>query len=437
MTVVAELTDLYREQHGEFSNASADDPIWLKELRDQAMARFVELGFPGKRNEEWRFTNLAPLTKVAFERTSESPEPNVHDILPDQWQHALVFVNGRFSSSLSKTSGLPDGVVVRDLASTIGQGADAIEATLGKVASYDEHSFVALNTGFIREGAFISIPRGKVVEKPIHLAFISASPGKATIAHPRILVQAGSNSQATIVEHYVNAGSNDDVYFNNVVSEVVLDENAHIDHYKVQDESIAAFHIASMQVNQARSSNFRSHYVSFGGRLVRNEARVYLGDEGCEATLNGLYLAGGTQHVDSQTVIDHAKPHCNSHEIYKGILGDKAEGVFNGKIFVREDAQKTDAKQTNKALLLSEDATINTKPQLEIFADDVKCTHGATVGQLDKDSLFYLRSRGIPYEEARGLLIYAFANDVLDRIRVDSLRERLEHMLQTRRFQAG
>src|SRR5439155_1493343 len=277
------------------------------------------------------------------------------------------------------------------------------------------------------------LPRGAVVEEPIELLYVATTPGEGTVAHPRNLIVAGVNSQATLVETYL--GLEDNVYFTNAVTEIVLGENAVLDHYKVQRESTEAFHVATTQVHHDRRSNFKSLYVALGGGLVRNEVRATLDAEGCECTLNGLYLATGTQHIDNHTVIDHAQPHCASHELYKGILDGNAHGVFNGKIFVREDAQKTDAKQTNQTLLLSEDATINTKPQLEIFADDVKCTHGATVGQLSADALFYLRSRGLGLQEARSLLTFAFANDIIERIQVEPLRARLEELLvQTQRL---
>jgi Fe-S cluster assembly protein SufD len=289
----------------------------------------------------------------------------------------------------------------------------------------------------LHDGAVVFIPRGKVLAEPIQLIFVSVAGGKRTMSHPRTLVVAGANSQATIVETYLSGGSEEDVYFTNAVTEIALGENAVLDHTKLQRESTRAFHIAHTQVRQARSSKFSSHYIALGGELARNETRVVFDGEGSEATVNGLYLAGGVQHMDNFTVIDHASPHCASHELYKGILDGKAHGVFNGKIFVRQDAQKTDAKQTNQVLLLSEDATINTKPQLEIFADDVKCTHGATVGQLDAECIFYLRSRGIGLEEARGLLTYAFANDIISRIKVEATREQLERLLTGRHFHQG
>jgi Fe-S cluster assembly protein SufD len=273
----------------------------------------------------------------------------------------------------------------------------------------------------------LHIPKGQVIERPIHVAFLTTGSGEPVVSHPRVVVVAGENSQATIVESYV--GIEEGVYFTNAVTEIVAGESSVIDHYKLQRESREAFHVATVQIHQARSSNFSSHYFGFGGALVRHEARVRLDAEGCECTLNGLYLAGGSQHLDNHTVIDHVKPHCTSHELYKGILDGKAHGVFNGKIYVHEDAQKTDAKQTNQTLLLSQDAVINTKPQLEIFADDVKCTHGATVGQLDAEGIFYLRSRGIGLQEARSLLTYAFANDIIRQVKIEPLRAQLEELL--------
>jgi Fe-S cluster assembly protein SufD len=266
------------------------------------------------------------------------------------------------------------------------------------------------------------------VSQPIQLLFITTADGDPTVTHPRTLILADAHSQAKIAQCYVGLGD-DEVYFTNAVTEIVLAPGAVIDHYKVQRESKRAFHIETLQVHQDRTSNFSSHAITFGGGLVRNEVNVVLDAEGCECTLNGLYQADGRQHIDNHTFIDHAKPNCASHELYKGILDGKAHGVFNGKIYVRQDAQKTDAKQTNQTLLLSDDATINTKPQLEIFADDVKCTHGATVGQLSAEALFYFRSRGVGLEEARRILTFAFANDVLRRVQVEPLRHQLEGAL--------
>ncbi len=301
------------------------------------------------------------------------------------------------------------------------------EEHLGRHARLEDNAFTALNTALFRYGALVRVPRGKVIEEPVYLLFLSA-PGPSPLAnYPRNLILAGASSQLSLVEIYASLGEAPS--FTAAVTEILVEDGAIVDHSKVQQEGPGAFHFANTQVRQDRASNFSSVFVGLGAQWARNEVRVLLDGEGCECTLNGLYQATGRQHMDNHTVIDHARPHCASHELYKGILDEQAHGVFNGKIFVRQDAQKTDAKQTNQTLLLSEDATINTKPQLEIYADDVKCTHGATVGQLDAEALFYLRTRGVGREDARALLTYAFANDILGRMRISALRHRLEHAL--------
>jgi Fe-S cluster assembly protein SufD len=393
------------------------------------MERFAELGFPTDRNEDWRFTNLTALAKVAFQLGSTRMGPDVEELLRAAPPIAtrLVFVNGHYQPGLTSVGGLPKGVVLDRLSSVLFERPGWAEPHLAQHADDEEQAFVALNTSLLREGAFLLVPKGVVVESPIQIIWLNLADGEPTMAHPRSLFILGEDSQATIVETHF--GMPEQQYFANAVTEIVLENNAQLDHMKLQREGKSAFHLATTQVRQARGSNFRTHYLGFGGGLVRNEVRTVLDAEGCEATVNGLYLASGTQHMDNLTVIDHAQPHCASHELYKGILDGKSHGVFNGKIFVRQDAQKTDAKQTNQTLLLSEDATINTKPQLEILADDVKCTHGATVGQLDAESLFYLRSRGLGAAEARALLTFAFANDIIGRIRVPALRKQLETQL--------
>jgi Fe-S cluster assembly protein SufD len=305
-----------------------------------------------------------------------------------------------------------------------------LEPYLARYARYQDHSFVALNTAFIEDGAFVSIPSGKIVEEPIHLFFVSTAAGEATVSHPRNLILVGNDSQVTIVESYV--GLNHGVTWTNAVTEIVVGESAVVEHYKLQWEREEAFHTATLQVHESRSSNFTSHSVALGGSLVRNEVNVALDGEGGECTLNGLYLATGRQHVDNHTRIDHVKPHCTSRELYKGVLEGKARGVFNGKIYVHKAAQKTDARQTNKNLLLSADASVDTKPQLEIYNNDVKCTHGSTIGQLDEDALFYLRARGIGLETARSLLTYGFISDIVGRIKLASIRDQLESFVTTR-----
>ena len=406
-------------------------PAWLIALRQEAFARFQELGFPNRHHEEWRFTPVTPITEAIFEIAQEASDfKAVENALPKLGAGSrLVFVNGIYSAELSHVTALPKGVVVTTLTEALQAFPEQIESALGQFAITAKQAFVALNTAFLQEGAVILLPRNVVVKDPIHLLYVTVAGETATVSYPRTLVVAKENSQATLTESYVGVGTG--TTFTNAVTEIVLAENAVIDHYKLQQETSSAYHIALMQIALARSSNFSSHNIAIGGSLVRNEANAVLGGEGIECTLNGLYLADDRQLIDNHTAIDHAMPHCNSHELYKGILNGNGRGVFNGKIFVREDAQKTDAKQTNQTLLLSREAQINTKPQLEIFADDVRCTHGATVGQLNAEALFYLRSRGIGEEEARSLLIYAFASDVIDRVQIPALRDHIHRLLFT------
>jgi Fe-S cluster assembly protein SufD len=377
-------------------------------LRKAAAARFSELGLPGPREEEWRFTPIAPLARIPFE-----PAP------PDDSDAAAL---------PRPTQPLPSGVVVCGLAEAIQKLPRLVEPHLARHADYSKQPFTALNTAFLRDGAFVYVPPGVVVEEPLFLRFHADASGEAPrVWHRRCLVVLGDHSRLTLVESY--NGLPGVTYFTNAVTEIVVGAGAVVDHYKVKREGDRAFHQATMQVQIGRAANFSSHAVTQGGQWVRNEINAVFEGEGAECTLNGLYQASGNQLVDNHTFIDHAYPHCASHELYKGILDGKARGVFNGKIYVRQDAQKTDAKQTNQTLLLSDDATINTKPQLEIYADDVKCTHGATVGQLDAESIFYLRTRGVGLAEARSLLTYAFANDIVGRIKVPSVRAELERSL--------
>ena len=403
---------------------------WLQDLRDRGATRFAALGFPTTREEEWRFTSVARIANTEF-----LPAPAAHSLAEEQLsgfvyaaaRHRLVIVNGRFAPGLSRTGGLPAGVRFGSLASAMTEQTDTVARYFGRLADFGTRAFTALNTAFAHDGACVVVPDGLVLEEPLQILFVAA--GSATMSHPRVLVVAGDRSQSRIVETYV--GIRGETYFANAVTEVVAGENAIIDHYRVQEESREAYHIASLHVHAARSATFSSHSFAIGGRLVRNDVFALLDGEGAECTLNGLYLADGERLIDNHTTIDHAKPHCPSHEVYKGIIGGKAKAVFNGKIIVRQDAQKTDAKQTNRALLLSDEATINTKPQLEIFADDVKCTHGAAIGQIDEDALFYLRARGLTLAEARDMLIHAFAGEILERVQIPELRRGLEDELYT------
>jgi len=415
------LTAIERRPHG--------GPRWLQDLRDRGAARFAALGFPTVRDEEWRFTNISPIANSEFVPATEAAAVTSHSLRGVVYSDAanrIVVLNGRFSSQLSRVNGLASGVRVGSLAAAVSDHADVVPRYLGQLADFGTKAFTALNTALAVDGVYVYIPDGVVLDEPLHLLFVTTSPGvpQRLMSNVRTLVVVGDRCQVRIVESYV--GPDGGAYFTNAVTEIFAGEGSVVDHYKVQQESLDASHVASMLVHAARNANVSSHSFSLGGKIVRNDVAALLDGEGAECTLNGLYLADGDRLVDNHTTIDHAKPHCPSHEIYKGILGGKARAVFNGKIIVRQDAQKTDAKQTNRALLLSDSASINTKPQLEIFADDVKCTHGAAIGQLDEDAIFYLRARGLTYFEARDMMIHAFAGEILDRVKVDPLRAALE-----------
>ena len=407
-------------------------PTWLEQIRKEAILRFSELGFPSPRQEEWKYTEVAPIRRTSFQPAAYELNGWSADRLDgltfgNLQCPRLVFLNGHYSAELSSLKGLPETVQVESLAEVLKHNPDLVKPHLARHARYEDHSFVALNTASFQDGAWVHIPKGEVVQEPIHLLFLSTAAEEAVVLHPRNLILVGCNSQVTFVESYV--GLPEAVYFTNSVTEIVAEENAVVDHYKLHHESKKAFHIATLQVHQDRSSSVRTFNATLGGALTRNEVNIVLDGEGAECSLEGLYLISGRQHVDNHTRLEHAKPHCDSREIYKGILDEKATGVFHGRIVVLPGAQKTDSKQTNNNLLLSDDALINTKPQLEIYANDVKCTHGATIGQLDQNALFYLRSRGIDQTTARSLLIYAFANQVVSRIKVAAVRNELENYL--------
>lgn len=401
----------------------------LQQLRKLGLRRFDQLGFPTTRMEEWRFTNVAPIAKTQFKLVEENRSLQKKDLEPFVYPGCdqLVFVNGRYSTELSKVEALPDGVIVCSLAEAMTSHADKVEAHLGRHADVDHHAFVALNTAYMTEGAFVYVPRGVVVERPVHLLMIGCPQGKPIAYFPRVLIVGAESSQLTVIEQYATVGAG--AYFAGPVTEVVATANAVIDHYKLQRESTEAFHMATLQIHQDRDSNFSSHSISWGGGLVRNDVNAVLDGEGANSNLNGLYMVEGEQLIDNHMRVEHVKANCDSHELFKGILEGRSRAVFSGRIYVHPGAQKTDAKQTNRNLLLSRDALCNSNPQLEIFADDVKCTHGSTVGQLDDTAVFYLRSRGIGEEAARSLLTYAFAADIVHRIKVDQVRQDLEEFL--------
>ncbi|MGE0132811.1 MAG: Fe-S cluster assembly protein SufD [Blastocatellales bacterium] len=406
------------------------DPVWLANLREKAGEAFESLDFPTTRVEEWKYTNVAPILKTDYvEGAGLDTRLTADEIAPFTFAESrasqLVFVNGSFSRELSNLAALPNICVAGNLAEIPSEHANVARDHLATYADYRDQIFTALNTASIGDGAFVYIPDGKAVEAPIHLLFVSAA-AEPAVSHPRALIVAGAGAIATIIESYVSLG--EDVYFTNAVTEVVAKEGAVINHYRLQEESERAFHVATTQVHQERASNYTSYAVSLGGEIARHNLNAALTDENIETTIDGLYVVTGRQHTDSHTTIDHQKPHSISHQLYKGILDGRSRAVFNGIVFVREGALLTDARQLNKNLLLSSDAHVDTKPQLEIFADDVKCAHGATVGQLEDEELFYLTSRGIPAERARALLTFGFAEDVISRIKLKSVREHLNRM---------
>ena len=429
------MTQLVEDRHDTYLAAferlqrDAVVPSPIAAMRDRGFERFSAFGFPTTKLESWRFTNIAPIANTNFalaEPAEVAPSVLVPYELHGVANAQIVVVNGRVARDLSREAGLPNRVEVRSLADVLAGDPESLASQLGQLADVEGRAFTALNTALLDDGVVVRIPDHTIVETPIHLLFVT-TPERDRMTHPRVLVVAGEGSQVRLVESY--AGLGDARYFTNAVTEIIGGQNAVIDHYKLLRESSEAFHIGSMHVTLARNANFASHAITFGGAIVRNDVDADLGGEGVACTLNGLYLAMGHRLVDNHTTIRHTQPHCTSHELYKGILDDQAHAVFNGKIIVSIDAQKTDAKQTNKALLLSEDAQINTKPELEIFADDVRCTHGATIGQLDEDAIFYMQTRGLARQQARGVLIHAFASDLLNRIGIEPIRAQLDALL--------
>lgn len=429
--VVQNEKDLFVSAFDERERArGARGPAWLAQLRRRAIDYFSQTGFPSLRDEDWKYTNVAPIARHSFtlsraeDAALEAAALGSVDFANLSYPRA-VFVNGHFSQKLSSLDGLPSGVVVQSLARVLEEKPEEVEPFLGRCVSYSDHAFNALNAAFLSDGAYVRVGAKEVVETPIHLIYLAE--GENFVCHPRNLFVAEAGSQLTVIETYV--GLSDGTYFTNGVTETILAENAVVDHYKVQKEGPAAFHVATSQSQQGRSSSLRTCFIALGGLLVRNNVNAVLDGEGADCGLNGLYLLGGDQHVDNHTRLEHAKPHCGSRELYKGVLDVRSRAVFHGRIVVHPGAQKTDSKQTNNNLILSDQALVNTKPQLEIYADDVKCTHGATIGQLDQDALFYLRSRGMEKQTAQSLLIYAFAGELVQKVRPEELRNRLGEYL--------
>lgn len=405
---------------------------WVERMRRLALEQFAASGFPSPREEEWKYTNVEPITRHRFALPSRSAAGITAEQVAalafgeDSFEHLLVFVDGYYVPSLSKLGTLPGGAVVSSLGQVLAREPWRVEPFLAGGAAATP--FAALNTAFAAEGAFIHLPRGVAIDAPIHLLYLTAT--AEAVTHPLTLVIAEQGASVVVLEHH--SGADRMNYFTNAATRVLVGANASVEHYKLQQEGDNAFHVAAIQVRQERDSRYWSHSLALGGALARTDINASLDDTGCECTLNGLYVAGGDQLLDHHTRIEHAQPHGTSRELYRGILDGHARGVFAGRVIVHKGAQKTDAHLANHNLLLSPQAEVDTKPQLEIYADDVKCGHGTTVGQLDENVLFYLRSRGIPRDLASALLTYAFVHDVIGRIKLAPLRTRIEDIVVQR-----
>ena len=404
---------------------SASTVPWLELVRSSAMERFEQLGFPSVKEEDWKYTNLAALAKENFVPANNNPATTdaARFSYPETAGAHLVVVNGFLREELSDTTGL-EGVVAIDLFSAVSDARynKLIRKYLARNAGYHDNGATALNTAFLQSGVFVLIPKNTKIDKPLQITFLADAENSASF--PRVLVVAEEHSSATLIENFIS--SSETRYFTNAIVEVVLKDGAHLEHYRLQRESKNAFHLSTTSAELGRASRYNTTSINLGAQLSRHDISVVMDHEGAETSVDGLYMVDSEQHTDTHSVIDHKQPHCNSHQLYKGILDGNGRAVFNGKVFVREGAQKTDAMQTNKNLLLSDKARIDTKPQLEIYADDVKCAHGAAVGQIDAEELFYLETRGIGPELGRSLLTYGFAEEVIARIKIDSIRAELD-----------
>ncbi|MBL6449199.1 Fe-S cluster assembly protein SufD [Fulvivirga sp. 29W222] len=428
-----EFVDNFKALESRINGASA---LPVHQIRKEAISAFQKLGVPTTKNEEYKFTDLNKSLRKNFDFTSPSLSGKVNKetinkyFLPEIEANKLVFINGVYSAEYSSIMSPEDQLSVKDFGTASKENEEQLQSYFAKYADYQSDAFIALNTAFAEHGSFIHIPENKVVDKPIALYFFNDAQTEKCYNQPRNLFVVGKNSQAKFIEVFNTIG--DFSSFTNIVSEIVVNENAHVDYYKIQNNKDTAFHVGTTQVWQARSSHFSAYTFTLDGAMIRNNLNIASDGEGCETHMYGLYLLHGKTHVDNHTVVDHIKPNSFSNELYKGIMEDQSHGVFNGKVYVRQAAQKTNAFQSNKNILLSDTATINSKPQLEIWADDVKCSHGCTTGQLDEEAMFYLQSRGISKERARVLLLYAFATDVLENIKLEPLKNHLENIISER-----
>jgi Fe-S cluster assembly protein SufD len=422
--------EIYLEQFKRLENG-AGGPDWLRPVRQAAMVRSSELGFPTVRDEDWKFTNLAPLSRKAFVPAAGGAQISLDDlagfVFRGQESARLVFVNGRYEPGLSDSCAQPGGVLACSLRQSLQLQPELVKLHLTKYLDYEHDFFAALNTAFVEDGGFVYVPDRVTVERPVHLIYVSTETPSPAVTHPRNLIVVGEGAEGAVVEEYVSLGGEE--YFTNAVTEIVAGPNAVLEHYRVQRESRRAFNVGTVRVQQSRSSNVSCHGAHLGGRLVRNNVHPVLAGEGAHCLINGVFLPDGKQHIDNFMLVEHVSPHCDSRQFYNGILNDRASGVFCGRIIVHKDAQKTDAKQTNRNVLLTDEAQMDSKPQLEIHADDVKCTHGATVGQLDDDAIFYLRARGVPEQTARTLLLFGFAAENLERMRQAPIRDYVENLI--------
>ncbi|HWC20575.1 MAG TPA: Fe-S cluster assembly protein SufD [Terriglobales bacterium] len=426
----------YLESFSQFEKtATGHEQEWLRNLRQEAFERFCQVGFPTTHDEDWRFTSISAIAQTPFRLVGDGRVSSA-DIASAAFSGVacqLVFVNGRFAPQLSSLGNPPKGLQVSGLAKEIAANSPVVEAHLGRYVNIQRDAFCALNTAFAEDGAFVHVRRGIVIEQPISVLFISTAADQPSMNHPRNLFVIEEEAQVAVVEDYISLASGS-ACLCNTVSELVAKDGANVSHYMIEREHADAFNVSTLRLEQGRNTNVASHSVLLGGGLVRNNVHPVLAGEGAECLINGLFVGEGRQHLDNYMLVEHASPHCSSRQFYNGILDDRAHGVFHGRIIVHKDAQKTDAKQTNRNLLLSDDAQIDTKPQLEIYADDVKCTHGATIGQIEESALFYLRSRGIDETSARKLLLLAFASECLERMKEDAVRNRIEELVTSHHF---
>ena len=429
-------TARYREAHRRFAaNGGRTAPDWLQALRATGLERFESLGFPTPRQEQWRFTSVAAIAEAAFAAATEPARPPaLADLEPfllgDAAPHRLVFVNGKFAPTLSQTEGFPAGVLVESMSTALGRDPALVRRHLASVSGVDDHAFRALNTAFLEDGAFVFVHAGVTLAEPVQVLFLTVPGSTPAMSHPRSLIVVEREASAAVVEVYAGAGPG--AYWTNAVTEIVAGDGSRLDYHRVQREGEEGYHVASTMCRQGRDSRVTVHPVAFGGALARHDLGLALDGPGAYGVLNGLYVLRGRQHVDHHTVIDHRQPHCESHEYFNGVLEDASRSVFTGRIVVRPGAQRTDSKQTNNNLLLSGDAHADSQPQLEIYADDVKCTHGSTTGPLDERHLFYLRSRGLDTAQARQLLTYGFAAEIIGRMEIAPLREQLDRLVRER-----